>query len=377
VLADCACARGLDESGNPNIMIDIDFASLRPIGLNQTIISQLSALTDWPPGARLARICEVHRDWLLVHDGHAMLSARPLHKLLQALATEDSTLAVGDWVLAGTDGNNEHWLSVRLAPQTVLARRTADGRRQTLASNVDTALLVMGLDQDFKLRRLERYIALVDTAGVAPVVVLTKADIGTEVEARMAALRQRLGARVPAFALNGLDGSAAGVLAPWLGEGQTLILLGTSGAGKSTLTNALAGSSQATGGVRDGDGRGRHTTTARSLHRCDGGACIIDTPGLRSWQPDADEHTLASSFDDIAALAADCQFRDCQHLAEPGCKVRAAVDPDRIANYHKLLREVRRVEQSPLERIAERGKWKGLMKAGQARGRQKRGIDQA
>ncbi|MES3026119.1 MAG: ribosome small subunit-dependent GTPase A [Pseudomonadota bacterium] len=354
-------------------MLDIDFESLRLIGLNHSIISQLSTLGHNTPGSRLARVCEVHRDWIGVHDGRVAISARPLHRLQQELAAEGAVLAVGDWVLMGTDANADHWLGARLAPYNQLARRTSEGRRQTLASNVDTALLVMGLDHDFNLRRLERYIALADAAGVTPVVVLSKVDIGHEVEARLQQLRQRLGPRVPAIALNGLGGDSAQLLAPWLGIGQTLILLGSSGAGKSTLTNALAHGAQATGGVRADDSRGRHTTSARSLHRCPGGACIIDTPGLRSWQPDADEEALAASFDDIAALARQCQFSDCRHDAEPGCAVSGAVDPDRILNYRKLLREIRRIEQTPLDRIADRAKWKVLVKQAESRGRQKRG----
>ena len=110
----------------------------------------------------------------------------------------------------------------------------------------------------------------------------------------------------------------------------------------------------------------------RSLHR-PGGACIIDTPGLRAWQPDADEEELKMSFNDIAALADQCQFRDCRHASEPGCAVRDVVDADRLQNYRKLLREVRRAEQTALERIAERGKWKVLMKEARQRGRDKRG----
>jgi ribosome biogenesis GTPase len=148
-----------------------------------------------------------------------------------------------------------------------------------------------------------------------------------------------------------------------------LILLGSSGAGKSTLTNTLTGGQQLTGGVRGDDSRGRHTTTARSLHLCPGGACIIDTPGLRALRLDADEDQLDAAFDDIDTLARQCQFRDCAHEAEPGCAVRGAVDEDRLRNFHKLLREVRRNRQTPLERIAERNKWKVLVKSMAAKDR--------
>jgi ribosome biogenesis GTPase len=348
-------------------MIDIDFVSLRHIGLNQTIANQLYSLDQAPPGTRLARVTEIQRDWLTVHDGNEECRARALPRLPQSLLLHDSALVVGDWVLLETQPNGERWIAARLAPASHIARRASDGRRQSLASNIDTALLVMGLDHDFNLRRMERYIALVQAAGVAAVAVLTKADIGSDVAQRMAQLQQRLPASVPAFAVNALAPDAAAALAPWLTPGQTLMLLGTSGAGKSTLTNTLSGGGQQTGGVRRGDGRGRHTTTTRSLHRCEGGACIIDTPGLRSWRPDADEQTLAATFEDIEALAAACQFRDCCHAGEPGCAVRGAVDADRLRNYHKLLREARRGQQTPLDRIAERAKWKVLMKAVQQR----------
>ena len=108
---------------------------------------------------------------------------------------------------------------------------------------------------------------------------------------------------------------------------------------------------------------GRHTTTSRSLHQCINGGCIIDTPGLRTWSPDADEESLGIAFDDIESLATTCRFRDCQHQGEPGCAVRAAIDPDRLRNYQKLLREVRRSQQTALERIGERNRWKALQKS--------------
>jgi ribosome biogenesis GTPase len=336
-------------------MIDIDFESLRNIGLTQAIACQLHSIDQ---GA-LVRVTQVHRDSVVVHDGVREHPARIAHH---------SDLAVGDWVVMNSDGR----IDARLDPLTQLTRRAADGRRQALASNVDTALLVMGLDHDFNPRRMERYLALVHAAGVAPVVVLTKADIGIDVAQRIEQLQQRFPASVPVFAVDALGPEPAQVLAPWLAPSQTLILLGSSGAGKSTLTNTLTGGRQATGGVRGDDSRGRHTTTARSLHRCPGGACIIDTPGLRALRLDTDEEQLEAAFDDIEALARDCQFRDCAHEAEPGCAVRGAVDEDRLRNYHKLLREVRRSQQTPLERIADRARWKVLIRSVAAKDRIKR-----
>jgi ribosome biogenesis GTPase / thiamine phosphate phosphatase len=357
------------------IMIDIHFEKLRPIGLTQSIANQLYALKDPPAAdARLMRIDEVQRDWYGLLDGTEGHRARALPRLLHIAQAEDNALTVGDWVLVETHANGESWIAARLPPVTQVARRANDGRRQPLASNIDTALLVMGLDSDFNPRRMERYIAMVQASGVAPVVVLTKADIGTDVEGRVAQLRHRLPPTVPIVAVNALGDEARLAVAPWLGAGQTLVLLGSSGAGKSTLTNTLMQEPlQLTGGVRKGDGRGRHTTTSRSLHQCPGGACIVDTPGLRTWRADADQEALAATFEDIEAFASRCQFRNCRHEGEPGCAVRAHVAEDRLLNYHKLLRDARRGEQTPLERIAQRQKWKRLGKAGSVRVREKRG----
>jgi ribosome biogenesis GTPase len=232
----------------------------------------------------------------------------------------------------------------------------------------------MGLDGDFNLRRLERYLAMVHPAGLWPVVVLTKADLCSEVDERRAEVTARIGARVDVHAVNSLDRAAATALAPYLGAGQTLVLLGSSGAGKSTLTNALLGRDlQATGAVRAGDGRGRHTTTVRSLHRLAGGACVIDTPGLRGLAPDIDEAALMASFDDISALSAQCRFRDCTHVDEPGCAVRAGVAPDRLANYQKMLRDIRRETMTPLQKREVLAMWKARHRAAAVRMKIKRG----
>lgn len=341
-------------------MIDIDFPTLHGIGFKQQFVLQLAASSAQQ---RLARVTAAQRDAMTLDDGKEVFSARHLRHMEPAV--------VGDWVLVVESGG-DYWIDTVLEPSTRLTRRTPSGR-QVLASNVDTALLLMGLDNDFNPRRMERYIAVVRACGALPVMVLTKSDIGVDAQDKIAQLRQRIPDDVPALSLHPAEQDDGGMLAPWLGAGQTLVLLGSSGVGKSTLTNALTGSGQATGGTRQGDDRGRHTTTARSLHRCPGGACIIDTPGLRAWQPDADEEELGLSFNDIAALAEQCQFRDCVHESEPGCAVRGVVDADRLRNYRKLLREVQRAQQSPLDRIAERGKWKVLMKEARQRGREKRG----
>jgi ribosome biogenesis GTPase / thiamine phosphate phosphatase len=247
-----------------------------------------------------------------------------------------------------------------------------------VVSNVDTALLVMGLDDDFNPRRIERYLVLVQSSDVQPVVVLTKADVAAKtpgrLDERLAALQGRLPAQIDRIAVDATAPSAALALAPYLAAGQTLVMLGSSGAGKSTLTNTLLGAAtQDTGAVRESDGRGMHTTTARSLHRLAGGACVIDTPGVRTLRPDTDAATLAASFDDIEALSGRCRFRDCRHHDEPGCAVREGIDPDRLRNYQKLLRESRRDTIGALERQRLAAVWKARGRATRAWIKIKRG----
>jgi ribosome biogenesis GTPase len=294
------------------------------------------------------------------------------------LQEEGTALAVGDWVLATRDAFGETWVEARIPPTSHIARRDGDGRLHPVVSNVDTALLVMGLDDDFNPRRLERYLALVRATVSRQWSLLTKADIATPsataLQQRLALLEGRVPANVEVCAVNALDPSAARALEAWCIRGQTLVLLGSSGRGKSTLTNTLLGAHvQDTGAVRANDSRGKHTTTSRSLHRLPGGACVIDTPGLRTLRPDADEASLAAAYDDIEALAARCRFRDCRHAEEPGCAVREGVGTDRLRNYHKLLREMRRDTLTALDRQRQVSMWKERGRAAKMRMKAKRG----
>ena len=350
-------------------MIDnLDFARLRAIGLTPALFSNMADLPDTLTPQHLMRVTEVQRDSVIAHDGDAEYRARLRPALHTALADAGDALAVGDWVLAERNAFAEWWLAARVPPVNQIARRLHDGRdkvtRTVIVANVDTALLVMGLDHDFNPRRLERYLAFARLAQVGAVVVLTKADLCADVAARERELQPLLPPDVACVAVTATQAAAAAALAPWLGVGLTLVLVGSSGAGKSTLTNTLTGSAaQATGGTRQGDGRGRHTTTARTLFTTPHGACIIDTPGLRTLRLDADADAVVQAFDDIARLAPQCRFRDCHHGDEPGCAVRDALPAARLKNFHKLRREAQRDQMSALERRALVATWKARSRA--------------
>lgn len=339
------------------------FRRLRRWGLKPVQMQAAAAAMAADPEARLLRVTQVQREGLTLHDGTGERAARLLPALRHALDAQADAVACGDWVLARDDGHGTLWAHERLPPTTQLARRLHDGRdkveRVVIVSNVDTALLVMGLDGDFSLRRLERFVALARLAGVDPVIVLTKADVCADAAGRAREVAALVGTAAPVLALDGRDAASTARLAPWLAAGQTLVLVGSSGAGKSTLTNTLAGHEVANiGGQRKGDGRGRHTTTVRTLHGTPQGACLIDTPGLRTLRLDGDAQALDAVFDDIAALATRCHFRDCRHEGEPGCAVREAVPAARLKNFHKLQREARRDQATALERKAEVAQWK-------------------
>ena len=348
---------------------------LRPIGFTPAVAQAMDLLgADGNTRGKPMRLIEAHRETVRVTDGVHEYSARPLPGMLRAVADSNNTLTVGDWLMVHIDAHGTPWVHARMAPFTQIVRRSSSGARQSLVTNVDSALLAMGLDGDFNLRRLERYLAMVKPAGIWPIVVLTKRDLCNDVDAHLDALRLRLPRDVTVHAVDARATVTASELAPYIGSGQTAVILGSSGAGKSTLTNTLLGEQvQDTGAVREDDSRGRHTTTSRSLHRLPAGGCVIDTPGLRGLRPDIDEDDLAATFDDIESLAQNCRFRDCQHDDEPGCAVRAGVTPDRLVNYRKLLREIRRETLTPLQRREQLSIWKSRHRTAEQRTKMKRG----
>lgn len=353
-----------------------DFAALRVIGWPWEGAPDDPAWREAMaahPQARPARVVEQHRSGYIVADGPSEGFAveslpewqRP-SGYRKGSSSQDQRAAVGDWVLL--DGKR----IVALLPRRTAIKRGAAGehyKQQVIAANIDTVLVVSGLDGDFNPRRIERYLLLVHGGGAQPVIVLTKADRnGSDVQAAIDALAGIAG-DVPAFAVNAKDRDSVAVLDPWLQAGMTAVLVGSSGAGKSTLTNTLLGvEKMKTAGVRESDARGRHTTTHRALIPLPSGACLIDTPGMRELKPTGEEDLAEGGFADIEALAEQCRFRDCRHDREPGCAVRAAIeagtlDPQRLANYFKLRDEVAGAADRLATRLAQKAEAKVQGKA--------------
>jgi ribosome biogenesis GTPase len=295
-----------------------------------------------PAGCRPGRVARVDRGRLTV------LTSTGEHRVHPAAALHDDgglgAPAVGDWVaLRGEQ-------AVEVLPRRTAFVRTSAGRTsaaQVVAANIDVVFVVDALGGAARLRRIERYLAVAWASGATPVVVLTKADLCDDVPAAVAQVAEdALGVAV--LAVSSVTGEGCDAVGALIGPGRTAAMVGPSGVGKSSLLNALAGRPVAdTGRIREGDGRGRHTTTARELHLLPGGGLLIDTPGLRELALFDDAEGIAGAYSDLEELAAGCRFRDCAHRSEPGCAVAAAIDdgrldPGRLTGWRKLTAEAHR-----------------------------------
>ncbi len=323
-------------------------------------------------GYRPGRILVQRRGHYEVVTDEGELTAQISGKLAHE-AERGGYPAVGDWVaLAAHAGERSATIHAVMPRRTAFLRKAAHtvATEQVVAANVDIALLVASMNADLNVRRLERYLASAWQSGAQPVVVLTKADLSADPGAAVAEA-EGVAFGAPVLPVSIVTGEGLAALAALLKPGETSVLVGSSGVGKSSLVNALAGEVlMDTGGIREADDHGRHTTTHRELIRLPSGALILDTPGMRELGLLDAEEGLLATFEDIEALALDCRFNDCGHSNEPGCAIQAALesgglDGDRWRGYQKLRREVAHQarKEDRVAREAHRRQWIGLHKA--------------
>ncbi|HEY3206768.1 MAG TPA: ribosome small subunit-dependent GTPase A [Gaiellaceae bacterium] len=322
-----------------------------------------------------ARVVAHHRGAYVVWSSDEELRARAAGRLYYTHEVGAPLPAVGDWVAIAREDAGAATITAILPRRGAFVRKHAgrDSTDQVLAANVDVALLLGGLDDDFSLRRLERYVATAWESGAEPVVVLTKTDVCDDVAAAVLSA-ESVAIGVPVYPVSNVTAEGLDALAARLETGRTAVLLGSSGVGKSSLLNSFAGTELMATRALAADGTGRHTTTHRELVRLPGGALVIDTPGLRElqfWEGD-----LSAAFEDIEALAAECRFRDCAHVHEPGCAVQAAVDDgrlelDRLRSWRKLQRELEAIAARSDRRLhlARKKRWKEIAQVARRRSR--------
>ena len=299
-----------------------------------------------------ARVSAQHRGEYDVLTEAGELRAHVAGRLRHEASSGEELPAVGDWVAL-----RETTIHAVLPRRSAFLRKVAwsQTEAQVLAANLDTIFVVTGLDADFNVRRLERYLTLAWESGANPVIVLTKADLCDDPLARLLEAEQ-VAVGVPAHVVSNLTGEGLDQLAAHLRPAQTVALLGSSGVGKSSLLNRLLGDDvQATKELAE-DGTGRHTTTARQLFRLPGGALLVDTPGLREIQLWSADEGIHEAFADVDELAADCRFNDCAHMREPGCAVQAAIDEgrlprQRLQSHRALQRELARLARKQDARL--------------------------
>ncbi|TMD86373.1 MAG: ribosome small subunit-dependent GTPase A [Chloroflexi bacterium] len=337
-------------------------AELDELGWNDRFASAFDELAD--KDVQPGRLAADYSTQFLVQ----LVGAAPLATLSSALRGA-RLVAVGDWVAVRKTAQATEIRAV-LRRQSAITREApgAETAQQVIAANVDLVFIATSADSDFNLRRIERLLTVAYQSGAAPVIVLTKVDLGNPdpFEAEL----ETIATGVPVVAVSGRTGAGIEAVRAYLSHGKTAVLVGSSGVGKSTLINRLVGEEMLRTADVHKSGQGRHTTSHRQLLKVPGGGLIIDTPGLREIQLWAGAEALAEVFLDIEELALGCKFTDCRHETEPDCAVIAALeggtlDASRFASYRKLQRELRAIEVKADVRlqIEERRKWKAIHKS--------------
>ena len=310
-----------------------------------------------------ARIAVEHRRAYILYTEAGELAGEAAGKLYHGADSAADLPKVGDWVAVSPLVGEPKAIIRQVLPRRTKFSRKAAGMQDTeqiIASNIDRLFIMQGLDHDFNLRRLERYLVMAWESGADPVILLNKADLHDTVDEFIVAVEE-IAPSVPVLTLSAHTGAGMEELGRMLKEGETVAFIGSSGVGKSTLINRLLGEERLkTAEVRTDDSRGRHTTTHRELFILPGGGLVIDTPGLRELQLWYSEDGLGETFSDIEKLAERCHFTDCTHSHETRCAVLEALQngdlsPERYASFQKLQKEIYALEARK-DRRAQREK---------------------
>ncbi len=308
----------------------------------------------------IARVIAVHKDSYTITNGENDVFAELVGKIIYSSASPIDYPAVGDWVFAKFYDENTFSLIHEIIQRKSLLKRKTPGKKidfQLIAANIDVAFIVQSLDDNFNLRRLERYLVMINESKIRPIVLLSKSDLLTseEIVSRIDEIYKIMPSlHVQPF--SNKDESGLKSVTDLLKEGLTYCLLGSSGVGKTTLLNNLIGESLfKTKTVREKDSKGRHATTYRQLIKLDCGAMVIDTPGMRELGNFSVETGLDETFADIIELSGKCHFNDCSHIAEKGCAVLRAIKDGKLSekryqNYIKMNKEVIYNEMSYFEK---------------------------
>ncbi len=331
--------------------------------------SYFEALANESPQLTLARVISQEKGLYRIAYGCGEKSAEVSGKFRHETASVSDYPTVGDYIMVSNteDGGNAVIHKV-LERKSVFIRRAAgtSKQEQVVAANIDVVFLCMSLNNDFNLRRLERYFSIAWDSGAKPVVVLTKADLCDDVEGKIAEV-ERIAFGVDILATSSFEDDGIAAVMPYLKSGVTASFIGSSGVGKSTLINRLIRSDRiATNGLRNDD-KGRHTTTHRELIVLENGAMVIDTPGMRELGMWGAESGIDAAFADIEALSAKCKYKNCTHASEPGCAVIAAMEcgelsGERFASYQKLIAENAYAEDSDSYLAGKEKKFKEIAK---------------